>query len=106
MDELRHRKTAMVAALWSNSNWDGEEANRQEAVDGIEANFEQAVALIYGDAPDEAEIDYENDAFFAAAKRGVEKINDQMPEKPDLDDNQKLVFEDPTLMKHTTVDQI
>lgn len=74
VEELRDRKNAMINALWSNPNWDGEEANRSEIVAQIEDDFDKAVAHVYGDeVSDEDEIDWD-DPFFAKARKGTERI--------------------------------
>lgn len=67
----------MVAALYSNSNWDDDKGTRKEAIEEIEENFLEATEIIMsGVAPqDEAEID-ENNPFFGAAKKGLEKVKD------------------------------
>lgn len=83
VDELRQRKNAMIASLWANPSWDGEEADRPGVIEQIEEDFDGAVAQVYG-APgqDEEDIDWE-DPFFAAAKRGLDKI--QVPESDNAD---------------------
>lgn len=74
--DLDKRKSALVGALWANSNWDGEEADRGAAIDNLEKSYEKSVGIVYGyieaDEPDEDDIDWE-DPFFAAAKRGLQK---------------------------------
>lgn len=74
--DLDKRKTALVGALWANSNWDGEEADRDSAIQKLEESYEKSVGIIYGyvvaDELSEDEVDWD-DPFFAAAKRGMEK---------------------------------
>jgi hypothetical protein len=72
----------MVAALWSNSNWDDDKGTRKKALADIENNYQEALAkLEYAINPDSApkveEIDYDN-PFFAASKRGQEKLQAKM----------------------------
>lgn len=77
-EELRQRKIAMVAAIWSNSAWDeAEEADRTKAIEQIESSYEKAIDELYGAGESEDDID-ENDPFWAAMKRGVDKI--EVPE--------------------------
>lgn len=84
VDDMRDQKGRMIAALWSNSNYDpqeeGQESPRNSLVEEIEGNFDEAVARVYGydDESLAEDIDWE-DPFFAAAKRGMEKIDEQMP---------------------------
>lgn len=68
----------MIAALWSNSNYDGGEDGRnprQEAIEDIEEKCADAIQIITtGIDPDE-EIEQEDTyGFFAAGKRGQDKL--------------------------------
>lgn len=67
----------MVAALWSNSNWDDDKGTRKEAIEEIEENFLEVTEIIMsGVTPsDEAEID-EGNPFFGAAKKVLEKVKE------------------------------
>lgn len=76
IESLETRKDRMIAALWSNSNWDDDKGSRKDAIEEIEENFEEATEMILlGIGPQEEEVEIDEDnPFFAAAKRGVEKI--------------------------------
>lgn len=63
----------MIAALWSNSNYDDDKGTRQKALEEIEENFEEAMQIVLYGGHQEEEIDKEN-PFFAAAERGLAKI--------------------------------
>lgn len=68
----------MIAALWSNSGFEGSEggAARNKAISDIESNYEQAVyAILEGSRPGEKEEDIdESNPFWQAAKKGQAKI--------------------------------
>jgi hypothetical protein len=77
IDELTTRKIAMINALYSNSNYDGQENNekRDRIIQTLEDQFNESVAILYGvkqTAKDKDEID-ENNPFFQAMKRGLER---------------------------------
>ena len=68
----------MIAALWSNSGFEGNEGGqaRNRAIADIESNYEEAVyAIMAGGKPgeEEDEID-ESNPFWQAAKKGQTKI--------------------------------
>lgn len=68
----------MIAALWSNSGFEGQEGGqaRNKAIADIESNYEEAVyAILAGGQPGEEEekIDQDN-PFWQAAKKGQDKI--------------------------------
>lgn len=63
----------MIAALWSNSNYDDDKETRKQAIEEIEENFQAVSDLIMGRAEPEEEIDEEN-PFFGQMKKGMEKI--------------------------------
>lgn len=74
IEGMEVRKNAMIAALWSNSNWDDDKGSRGEAIEELENNFDEAVAIITtGHVEGEEEIDKDN-PFFSAAERGKEKL--------------------------------
>ena len=77
MESLERRKDAMIAALWSNSNYDDDKGTRKQAIEEIEGNYDEAVTkILSGNSQQEAneeEIDEDN-PFFAAAKRGMKKL--------------------------------
>lgn len=71
----------MIAALWSNPNWDDTEESkgaRQNAIEGINGDFAEAIeavdsSLSTRELPEEEKLSKDN-PFFAAAERGLEKI--------------------------------
>jgi hypothetical protein len=63
----------MIAALFSNPNWDGEESNRSSHITSLNEHFNRAIELIYHPEGIEPDIDWKNNPFWAAAKRGLEK---------------------------------
>lgn len=65
----------MVAALWSNPNWDDDKRTRANAIEKIESQYEEAAYKIQNVGREEEgeEIDKEN-PFFAASERGLEKL--------------------------------
>lgn len=78
----------MVAALWSNPNYDDtkdSKGHRQNAVEGINDDFNetlQAIEVAFSArvVPDEEKLSKDN-PFFAAAERGLEKVEQQAGEK-------------------------
>lgn len=77
VETLENRKDQMISALWSNSNYDDDKGTRQKAIEEIEANFQGAVNDIFGNSPNEQEID-ESNPFFAAAKKSQKKLFEQV----------------------------
>jgi hypothetical protein len=77
VESLERRKDQMIAALWSNSNWDDDKGTRQSQIEQLEAQYEEVITKVLSRNPpeQEEEID-ENNPFFAAAKRGVEKLEE------------------------------
>lgn len=74
VETLERRKEQMIAALWANSNFDDDKGTRQNAIEEIEENFEEAMqTILHGGRDEEEEIDKSN-PFFAAAERGVAKL--------------------------------
>lgn len=76
----------MVAALFSNPNWDDEKNDRGKRLEELEENFKKAVELVY--APEKQkqveEIDWDN-PFWSAARRAYEakgiEVDDSSIEK-------------------------
>lgn len=63
----------MIAALFANPNWDGENADkRNEQIRAWNDHYNAAIESIYFPDDVEPEIDWDN-PFYAAAKRGLEK---------------------------------
>lgn len=80
----------MVAALWSNPNWDDtkeSQGNRKKAIDGINENFSETLEYVQGifarrGRPVEEEPKLaDNNPFFAAAERGLEKVDEYIEGK-------------------------
>lgn len=75
----------MVAALWSNPNYDDtkeSKGNRQNAIEGINDDFKETLEAIEAAfstrvVPDEEKLSKDN-PFFAAAERGLEKVEQQV----------------------------
>lgn len=67
----------MIAALWSNSNWDDDKGTRKDAIEKIKTDCQEAVEKIRNAgtkfAEPEEEIDHD-DPFFAAVDRGLAKL--------------------------------
>lgn len=77
VEELSHRRALEVAAVWGNPNLDSEKDPklRSGIQEKIDERYSNAISKLYSGAiQDESdEPDWENDAFWAAAKRGIEK---------------------------------
>lgn len=77
---LERQKVEMVAALWSNSNWDDGKDSRKNAIADIESSYEEALRKIESIGKpiqdDGEQIDKDN-PFFAAAERGIQKLEDK-----------------------------
>jgi hypothetical protein len=68
----------MIAASYSNPNWDGKENSekRQEYLREINRHFNDAItALYHPDGPKELDVDWSN-PFFAAHKREIERTKE------------------------------
>lgn len=75
-ETLERRKEMMIAALWANSGFEGQDgANaRREAIEELEEHYDDAVKnILLKRQHKEDEIDKEN-PFFAAAERGLARI--------------------------------
>lgn len=78
IESLERRKNMMVSALWANSNYDGDGKGsnpRTEAIEEIDRNYEQAIALINAGPQEQEPEDDADNPFFAAAKRGVAALD-------------------------------
>lgn len=74
----------MVAALWSNANYDDDKGTRTKAIRDIEGSYSEAleaVELALGSTPvrEEQKLSETNE-FFAAAERGLQKIERRVKE--------------------------
>jgi hypothetical protein len=67
IEGLAEMKDRMIAALWSNSNWDDDKGSRSQQI--------------------EEEIDADN-PFFAAAERGLAKVEQKMGYAPSSEDKE------------------
>jgi hypothetical protein len=81
---LESQKQAMVAALWSNSNYDDDKNTRSKAIRDIELSYSDAIEAVehaLGAAPvtEEQKLSESNE-FFAAAERGLQKIERRVME--------------------------
>lgn len=68
----------MIAAAYTNPNWDGKEnaEKRSEYIRDINKHFNAAITRIYyPDGPKEQEIDWDN-PFYAAHKREIERTRE------------------------------
>jgi hypothetical protein len=95
---LESQKQAMVAALWSNSAYDDGKDTRNKVIREIEESYAGALKAVdlgmgFGVVPEEEKLDKDN-PFFAAAERGLQKVDKYIasakggkaPEKPKEDD--------------------
>jgi hypothetical protein len=74
-EELTQRKLMMINALYSNSNYDGENSKiRDQVIERLEDQFTAAIRAMYAGKTDssEEEID-KNNPFFGAMERGLER---------------------------------
>ncbi len=71
IDRQTQRRDEMINALWANSNYD-QDGVRAQAIESIQAQYEEAVFFIHTGKRPEEEIDESNE-FFAAAERGLNK---------------------------------
>ncbi len=71
----------MIAALWSNPNWDDDKDTRAKVIKEINGSFENALKVLdrefEGVAPASDEPDMST-PFFAAAKRGRAKLEKKL----------------------------
>jgi hypothetical protein len=95
---LERQKSEMVAALWSNSNWDDDKGSRKKAIGDIEENYHEAIeAIELALRPQsiilEEETMTDDNPVFAAAERGLQKIQTEygpkVKKKPDTIDYMK-----------------
>jgi hypothetical protein len=79
IESLESRKDQMISALWANSNYDDDKGTREKAINEIESNFNSVIASVFEGKinQQEEEID-ESNPFFASAKKGQEKLFEQV----------------------------
>ena len=72
---LERRKEMMIAALWANSGFEGQQGAdaRRSAIEELEEHYDTAVRSILAREVQDEEIDKDN-PFFAAAERGLQKV--------------------------------
>jgi hypothetical protein len=93
---LEAQKNQMVAALWSNSNWDDtkdEKGHRKKVIDDLNEQHDEAVhaielAFSSRVVPEEKKLS-DNNPFFAASDRGLAKVEARVSgvKKPSTDDD-------------------
>lgn len=77
VEGLHQRKLFHINALYSNPNYDSEEVNRDQIVEKLEDQFDDAIHAVWtGQTTDEEEIDYKNDPFFAPIEKGLPPMID------------------------------
>lgn len=77
IETIERRKEAMIAALWANSGFEGDEGarNRRQAIEDLEEHYDLAIERILNDeTEEEAEVE-DTYGFFAAGTRGVKKLD-------------------------------
>ena len=78
IESLDRRKEMMIAALWANSGFEGQDgANaRREAIEDLEMHYDEAVEKIHSgvQAEPEEEIDTDN-PFWGQMQKGMDKIH-------------------------------
>jgi hypothetical protein len=78
VEALEARKNAIIAALWANSNYDGEgegkPSPRPQAIEQIEENYANAVQKIRRGRVEPEEDMRDDYGFFAAGERGLKKV--------------------------------
>lgn len=73
----------MIAALFSNPNWDDEKANRQERIKELNRHFNEAIELVYNpDKSKKQEIDW-NNPFWQGHKRSMARTREMLGLPPD-----------------------
>ena len=81
IEGLEKRKEQMIAALWSNSNWDDDKGSRKQAIEELEDNFKAQIDKLKG-LGQEVEVEMEDTfGFFAAGERKLKEL--EVPGEPD-----------------------
>ncbi len=87
-NQLAERRNLELAALWGNTNLDNEKKPnlRQEIMEKVDESYSAAINNIYDpqSAP-EIEVD-EDDPFWKAMERGIQKYHEQELPDPKLED--------------------
>jgi hypothetical protein len=80
VESIEQQRRDMIAACYSNPNWDGKDNadKRKQYLDDITRHFNQAITSIYHpDGPREVEVDWDN-PFYAAHKREIAKTQEAL----------------------------
>lgn len=79
VESIENQRRDMIAAAYSNPNWDGKENSekRTEYIKDLNRHFSTAIARIYDPKPQEQDVDWEN-PFYAAHKREIEKTKERL----------------------------
>lgn len=74
---IERRKEMMIAALWANSGFEGEDGAkaRRSAIEDLEEHYDEAVQRIINKETDEEVETEDKYGFFAAGSRGVKKLD-------------------------------
>jgi hypothetical protein len=89
----------MIAALWSNSAWDEDKSNpRQRVVNSINADYDETIEAIEKAFSNvhipESEKLTDDNPFFAATERGLQKVDRRIKElKGQNDDEPESEFD-------------
>jgi hypothetical protein len=102
VDDLRTMRDAIITGIWGNSNYDGDgksPSQRPKLLEHIHEWYYNGVAEIYGDEPEEFEIDQDDPFFKAMQLPGV-------PEVVQIDEvRAEKAQEQAKLMKQMVTDQ-
>jgi hypothetical protein len=95
VSSIEQQRRDMIAACYSNPNWDGKDnsSKREEYLKKLNEHFNQAITAVYAPPDkkrDEQDVDWDN-PFFAAHKREIEKTKAAM--RLVLDDQGKTAGE-------------
>lgn len=100
VEELTQRKFAVISGIYANNSFEKDEkADRSEVIEEIEYNFKKTVAMVYGDLKEEEESELEGEymayseenPFFAAGKRAMDKLDIPKSEAEDNFKTEELV---------------
>lgn len=72
VESIERQRGQMIAALFSNPNWDQKDSKREDQIRDLNNHFNRAIELLYYPKDKEPDIDW-NNPFYAAARRGLEK---------------------------------
>lgn len=90
-DELTQRKLGMINALYSNSNYDGENAKiRDQVIEQLEEQFSNAMSSLYGGVNPEDDVIDKDNPFFQAMERGLK--NQGVPSLDEIKETEEEKF--------------